>query len=85
MSVSVSHKNQAIVLLVDGEPESAVHPSNGHCWLKMSPKELLVVMRFALSTPVNDTVRFPDVSYASSVKCPWYEFPSGFNVTFSVS
>jgi hypothetical protein len=50
-----------------------------------SAKEVLVVIRFAVSTPVNDTVTFPEVSYASSVKVPEYEFPFGLNVTFSVS
>jgi hypothetical protein len=44
-----------------------------------SLKEVLGVTRFAVSTPVNDTVRCPEVSYPSSLKVPEYELPFGFN------
>jgi hypothetical protein len=44
-----------------------------------SLKEVLGVIRFAVSTPVNDTVRCPEVSYPSSLKVPEYELPFGLN------
>ena len=50
-----------------------------------SVKEVFVVIRLPVSTPVNETVTFPEVSYAFSVRVPEYEFPFGLNVTFSVN